>query len=606
MNSVDTDLTASSTGQSKSVNLPADKAQTRKWYHGLTFRQAAITLAIALLFSLMSSAFAVYTEWRKVRDDAQAQKLELLAQARQTAPLLLLEQKNRVMQDAVMKGLMSHPLAVHAEVTRDVNDEQRKLDDDVQRMNDAVFREFQPRQAKYELSEIYGERLFGSVAVGSTYLTAIKNDKPTQVGQFNLVFSSELMADRFFDRVFQEAALALIREFLIALVIVSLFYFFITRPLVKLSGAISQINPAEPGSWQPPALRLHVKDEIGDVSARLSDVLASFQTGLDQRNQARSELTELNADLERRVVQRTHELQRTFDDLDRAHNDLSRANRQMLDSISYAKRIQEAMLATPDALNGYVKNLSLWWQPLHTVGGDFYSLQRYGDPSVPGDEKALIFIADCTGHGVPGAFLTLVVANALEQLTRTARDSSNAQRLNSPAHMLRALDAMVRWRLQQSGDAEFDDGFDAGLCLWDAKTRELNFAGAGIGLLQVAADNTGTPISTYYRGSRKGLGSSHSIGNQQQDMQKPQRGDVLDQRILVPEQARYFLFSDGTTDHVGGANKQLFGRRRLNWQLEKTMSLPLGKQMFGVKQELARYRDGGAIRDDITCIAIEL
>jgi two-component system, sensor histidine kinase SagS len=584
--------TAAPAAQGSPSTAPKPSSTALKWYNGLTFRQAAITFAIALLFSLLSSAFAVYSEWRKVRDEAEAQKLEVLAQARQTAPLLLLEQKNRMMQDAVMKGLMSHPLAVHAEVTRDVNDEQRKLDDDVQRMNDAVFREFQPRQARYELSEIYGERLFGAVAVGSTYLTAIKNDKPTQVGQFNLVFSSELMADRFFDRVFQEGILALIREFLIALVIVSLFYFFITRPLVKLSGSISQIDPAQPGVWQPPALRLHAKDEIGEVSARLSDVLASFQTGLDQRNQARSELTLLNADLEQRVVQRTHELQRTFDDLDRAH--------------SYAKRIQEAMLAAPDALNGFVKNLSLWWQPLHTVGGDFYSLQRYGDPSIEGDEKALIFIADCTGHGVPGAFLTLVVANALEQLARTARDSSNAQRLNSPAEMLRALDAMVRWRLQQSGDAQFDDGFDAGLCLWDAKTRELSFAGAGIGLLQVAPDDTGTPMSTYYRGSRKGLGSSLAGVQHMTDTVKQQRTDVITQTIAVPTHARYFLFSDGATDHVGAANKQLFGRRRLNWQLERTMNLALGKQMLTVKQELARYRDGGAIRDDITCIAFEL
>lgn len=585
---------------------PADAR--RRWYHGLTFRQAAITFVIALLISLLSSAYAIYGEWRKVRDDAEQQKLQVLAQARETAPLLLLQQRNKQIEDAVMQSLMSHPLAERAEVTRDTTNEQNRVGDDVERMNDAVIRYYQPRPAKYEISEIYGERLFGSVAVGSTYLSALKNDKLTQLGQFNLVFSSELMADRFFGRVFEEVGLTLIREFVIALVIVSLFYFFITRPLVKLAASIGRINPAEPGNWSPPHLALHAKDEMGDVISRLSNLLQSFQTGLNQRNQARHELTSLNADLEKRVEQRTHELQRTFDDLDRAHSDLSRANRQMLDSINYAKRIQEAMLASPDVLNGMVKGLVLWWQPLHTVGGDYYSLQRLGDANVPGDEKALIFIADCTGHGVPGAFLTLVVANALEQLTRSARDSRNEQRLMQPAEMLKALDKMVRWRLQQSGDADFDDGFDAGLCLWDPKTRQLQFAGAGIGLVQVEQAPHATDreaIALFHKGSRRGLGSSDAARHGEAVL--AERCDLVDQVIEVKSSSRFYLFSDGMTDHMGGgAQRMIFGRSRLMGLIEKTAELGLAKQLSTIKTELNRYRAGEAVRDDISCIAFEV
>ncbi len=577
----------------------------RRWYHGLTFRQAAITIAVALIFSLLSSAYAIYGEWRKVRDEAAQQKLEVLALARETAPMLLLSQKNKPLEDAVMKALMSHPLIMHAEITRDVNDEQRMQGDDVQRMNDAVIRQFQPRQAKFEISEKYGEQLFGAVAVGSTYLSGIKNDKLTQLGQFNLVFSSDIMADRFFERVFEEVGLSLAREFLVSLVIVSLFYMFITRPLVRLAASIDRIDPAMPGSWQAPKMPLHSRDEIGDVSARLTTVMSSFQTGLDQRNEARGELTELNADLERRVLQRTHELQRTFDDLDRAHSDLSRANRQMLDSINYAKRIQEAMLSAPDALNGMVKNLVMWWQPLHTVGGDFYSLQRFGDPDLAGDEQALIFIADCTGHGVPGAFLTLVVANALEQLTRAARDSSNTLRLTTPSDILCALDKMVRWRLQQSGDAGFDDGFDAGLCIWDAKTRPLQFAGAGIGLLCInEVEHAASNKTLNIKGCRKGLG--YSAIHDTAKGAKEARLDVVNHEVDVKPGDRIFMFTDGVTDHLGGAKRQLFGRKRLSALLEKTMSMPLAKQVTTLKQELTRYRGGEPIRDDITCIAFEL
>jgi two-component system, sensor histidine kinase SagS len=593
-------LSADSPGEDSRQATPV-----RRWYHGLTFRQAAITVAVALIFSLLSSAYAIYGEWRKVRDEVTQQKLEVLAQARETAPMLLLSQKNKALEEAVMKALMSHPLIMHAEITRDVNDEQRLQGDDVERMNDAVIRQFQPRQAKFEISEKYGEQLFGGVAVGSTYLSGMKSDKLTQLGQFNLVFSAELMADRFFERVFEEVGLSLAREFLVSLVIVTLFYLFITRPLVRLAASIDRIDPAMPGNWQPPKMPLHSRDEIGDVTARLTTVMDSFQTGLEQRNQARSELTELNADLERRVQQRTHELQRTFDDLDRAHSDLSRANRQMLDSINYAKRIQEAMLSAPDALNGMVKNLMLWWQPLQTVGGDFYSLQRFGDPGVAGDERALIFIADCTGHGVPGAFLTLVVANALEQLTRAARDSSNTQRLQTPSEILCALDKMVRWRLQQSGDAGFDDGFDAGLCLWDAKSRKLQFAGAGIGLMRINdKDHASLGKTMQIKGCRKGLGYSAVHGTAEGTTEA--RLDVINHQVEVAQGDRFYLFSDGVTDHLGGAKRQLYGRKRLGSLFEKTMNMPLAKQITTLKQELTRYRGGEPIRDDITCIAFEL
>jgi serine phosphatase RsbU (regulator of sigma subunit) len=216
----------------------------------------------------------------------------------------------------------------------------------------------------------------------------------------------------------------------------------------------------------------------------------------------------------------------------------------------------------------------------------------------------MIFIADCTGHGVPGAFLTLVVANALEQLSRAARDSGNQQRLRSPAEMLRALDKMVRWRLQQSGDADFDDGFEAGLCLWDPRSRKLDFAGAGIGLLQIGVDAAGATTSAYFKGSRKGLGAS--LQRNAETSVGSSRLDIVDQYIVVPENARHYLFTDGMTDHLGGLQRQLFGRKRLSTYLEKTHTLLLAKQLSTVKQELARYRGGEAIRDDITCIAFEL
>jgi serine phosphatase RsbU (regulator of sigma subunit) len=559
---------------------PAGAPRRVPWVRGLTFKQAAITFGVALLFTVLSSGYALYAEWRKTHQDVQRQKEEMLTLLRRSATEAL-KPENAAIRRPLLDGLLANPLVVYVDVTRPYRAEAGgAAGDDVQRTNgDVVLREYRPRIPKYGLSEEWGERLFGDVAVASSDLYEEQDGQRRSVGQMNIVLSQEIMADRFFDRARDEVLLAMVREFLIALVIVALFYWLITRPLVRVAGAVARVDPAAPGAWQPPPMRFHRRDELGQVVDNVNRLMQQFQAGLDERNAAQRALESLNLGLEQRVEQRTAELREAFERLDQAHGALSRANAQVLDSIQYARRIQLAMLPDRDALKGLVRDLDVWWEPLHSVGGDFYALQRFGEP---GREQCLLFVADCTGHGVPGAFITLVVSNALEQLLRGAREG----RLLEPAELLQAMDRMVRKRLHQNVASSGDDGFDAALCLWEPAARRLRFAAAG---LTVLLQHGGQLREV--RGLRGGLGYA-----------QPPKGELLTHTAELRPGDSVYLHTDGVTDQMGQASRVLFGRRRMMQQLQRDAHAPMAEQRLRLQAALAQWRGLQPLRDDLTWI----
>ena len=143
-------------------------------------------------------------------------------------------------------------------------------------------------------------------------------------------------------------------------------------------------------------------------------------------------------------------------ELEQAHAKLADANNQVMESIGYARRIQTSVLPDRAALAGAGIDVAVLWEPLHQVGGDYFWLERL-------DDLSIVVVADCTGHGVPGAFITLIVATALDRLL-------HERGLRSPAEILTALDEMVRVQLRQDGrGAESDDGLDCGVCIWDPR-----------------------------------------------------------------------------------------------------------------------------------------
>jgi serine phosphatase RsbU (regulator of sigma subunit) len=276
------------------------------------------------------------------------------------------------------------------------------------------------------------------------------------------------------------------------------------------------------------------------------------------------------------LAQTVEQARRRAECLAHEKEEVERANGYITESIRYASRIQTSLLPEATRLDGLVADIAITWQPRDVVGGDFYWTGRFG-------EIGLIAIMDCTGHGVPGAFMTAI---AVSQLDRVLHEYCH----DDPAVILGLLNRMVKTTLRQSEEDRAtnwgsDDGLDASICIIDHAKRQLTFAGANLPLL-------------FTKGGRieEIGGDRHSLGY------RSSRSDFRFTNHVVPFEPgqAFYLVTDGVTDQIGGPNGRLYGRRRLMAALEGGLDLPMQGQMDRILDILAEYRGAETRRDDQT------
>lgn len=541
--------------------------------HGLTFKQAAATLGVVVLLGLFGNLVELLVEWRDMRAEVRAhvqQTFSLVRGAASEAAYQLHPELSR----QVVAGLFGYDAL-----------EKAVLKDNFGR----VLAEQSQERPVSGIGVDLSQRLFQDVIGFSLPLNyAISGKTQESVGQLDIILSPRVIANKFIDRVAFNGIMSLIRDIAISTLVVLIFYFMITLPLLRLSRAIAKVDPDNPGKWPVPDLKRHANDELGLLMGTIDKLLRAFQQGLNQRNEAQQELLQLTQQLEKRVEERTRDLEETmaalaeekseaeraFTQLDRTHSELEKANRMVLESIQYARRIQSAMLPDKQALGNAVQDIYVWWEPLHVVGGDYFWLERFGS-------RSLMVVADCTGHGVPGAFITLVVASALDRIL-------HEQKQLDPATILAALDEMVRARLRQDRpESESDDGLDAAVCLWDAEARTVTFAGAGLPLIYAEDGNIHE-----IRGSRASLAYSSTR----------QARKFANHVVEVRPGMTFYMLTDGVSDHMGGKPKRLLGRKRLAAILLELQGKPMSEQVQAIQHALDEYRGQEPRRDDTTLL----
>ncbi|HVI52252.1 MAG TPA: SpoIIE family protein phosphatase [Candidatus Sulfotelmatobacter sp.] len=253
------------------------------------------------------------------------------------------------------------------------------------------------------------------------------------------------------------------------------------------------------------------------------------------------------------------------------------ADRRISESLRYANMIQNALLPDRQTLGDAVSDIQIHWEPLQAVSGDYYWMERQ-------QRQSLIFLADCTGHGVPGAFMTLITASAIDTAV-------HYQGLFAPADILSEVDHAVRLRMRQDRpDSRSDDGLDAAILRWDEGRRIMTFCGASIPLLYAKNGNIHE-----IKGNRANLGYRTN----------PPRGPFAQHDIPVEPGMVFYLFSDGVSDHVGGTPRRLLGRKRLKAILSDIQTWPLNRQIGHLKSVLKDYRGTEPRRDDMTMILIQ-
>jgi serine phosphatase RsbU (regulator of sigma subunit) len=253
----------------------------------------------------------------------------------------------------------------------------------------------------------------------------------------------------------------------------------------------------------------------------------------------------------------------------------------VVDSITYASRLQKAQLPRAQRLAGQFASIHAIWEPRDTIGGDVWWI------SLPDPEgRVALALADSTGHGVPGAMLSVLISTSLERMFATNPDID-------PSAALMALDQALRLGLNQhTSDADSDDGCDAAVVRIDRAYHVLEFAGAKLGLLHLRSDGDVDRIQP----SRVSLG-----------YQQPPKAAPALQRIEYSPGSVFVLVSDGFTDQIGsdGESRRAYGYRRLVELLQACRGKSAEIIAQRMKDSLAAWQGSEMRRDDVTAIVFQ-
>ena len=296
-----------------------------------------------------------------------------------------------------------------------------------------------------------------------------------------------------------------------------------------------------------------------------------FGTLADSFNEMTETIKKHTNHLEEMVDQRTKELRQS-------NQELSAKNKKIMDNINYAQHIQEAILPARGKIDEWLKEYFIIWQPRDLVGGDFYWIREIED-------KILIAVIDCTGHGVPGALMTMTADAILNRIV-------DIDRIKDPAKVLKELNIGIKETLHKNNnDPKKDDGLDMGLCSVDKNKKQILFAGA--------------KISLYYNdedGIVRIKGDRESIGYQRSKKEY----EYTNHEIDTKENRNFYMTSDGYLDQNGEEENKRFGRKRFIKTLEEIYDMNLDQQKNQLIKELKKHAGSEEQRDDITVLGFRI
>ncbi|MDW8205437.1 MAG: tetratricopeptide repeat protein [Cytophagales bacterium] len=243
-------------------------------------------------------------------------------------------------------------------------------------------------------------------------------------------------------------------------------------------------------------------------------------------------------------------------------------------SINYAQRIQTALLPSRELLVQHLGEAFVFYRPRDIVSGDFYYFAVVGQ-----NQSVIIAAIDCTGHGVPGALMSMIGNAILNQLIEV-------QGMSAPPQILEALHQKVRIMLRQDS-SDNRDGMDIALCTIDTQVQQLYFAGAKSDLY-VVHNNTLTVI----RGDRL------SIGGYQPEVKR----DFTCHPVPISPGMRFYLTTDGFKDQFGGDLQKKFSANRFKEMLMQVQVYPMHEQEYVIAQIFDNWKNGQPQTDDVLVI----
>ncbi|MFM7314904.1 MAG: SpoIIE family protein phosphatase [Cyanobium sp.] len=310
----------------------------------------------------------------------------------------------------------------------------------------------------------------------------------------------------------------------------------VITPLSRLVSQAKRIENGETDAW----LSARSTDEIGDLAHAFNLVLEKMRTA--------------------------------YGELDRSNAELLSANQQIADSIRYAGILQRSILPDHQLNETFGNRHFVLWEPKDIVGGDYYLFHSDGG-------RCLTGVADCAGHGVPGAMMTMMARVGVDRAIQEVG-------IHSPAAVLHTIDTSLREILSEDrATRTIATSMDMGLVMLDFTARKLRFAGAR--------------LSLYWSDGQE----LHSIAGDNRALCDRRRGSYHDHDIPLLSGFTYYLSTDGYLDQSGGDHGFAVGSERFcDWLIEHARK-PLPDQQKAFSESLAQFRGHHPQRDDITILS---
>jgi serine phosphatase RsbU (regulator of sigma subunit) len=318
---------------------------------------------------------------------------------------------------------------------------------------------------------------------------------------------------------------------------------------------------------------------------RLNQTMDELKNANEEIKSQNEEIKSQNDELE---TQNDY-LAKQRDEISHQRDEISNQKKQITSSIEYASLIQKAVLATDNEIREVTPEYFIIYRPKDIVSGDFYWFRNLD----VGNKKYRVFTAvDCTGHGVPGAFMSMLGTSFLNEIANENKTGINA------AEILNGLRKLVKEHLhQETGDRMARDGMDTALCMLDYDEMKLQYAGANNPMFIIRNGNGSEGYKLEeYKADRMPIGihikEKESFTNHEIKVQK---GDII------------YLFSDGYVDQFGGEKGDKFKMKRFRELIQKISHLPLNQQQEKLEQTLNDWMGETYNQlDDITILGVKI
>ena len=251
-------------------------------------------------------------------------------------------------------------------------------------------------------------------------------------------------------------------------------------------------------------------------------------------------------------------------------------NREITDSINYAKKIQGALIPSEEQFASYFKEAFVLFKPKDIVSGDFYWISKR-------KSKIYYATADCTGHGVPGGFMTMLGITFLDEIV-------NEKNIEQPAEILNALrDKLIITLKQTAAAGENKDGMDIALCCFDVENKNLQYAGAN-NSLYILRDG----MMIQHKPDKQPCGFYHELKGFTNHSIHVAPGDII------------YTFSDGYADQFGGPKGKKFKYKQLHETIVANSKQPMAFQKTALEKSFEEWRKPLEQIDDVLLIGVRV